>query len=212
MYKLFFKRFIDIICGILGTLLFLVSFVFVAPLIYFTDKGPVFYNAQRRGRNGKEFKMYKYRSMIVNAPNIRNSDGSSYNGDDDKRLTKIGRILRKTSVDELPQFLNVLKGDMSIIGPRPTLPTRPFSEVNKKYIKRYDVRPGITGYSQAYYRNSITQDEKFTHDCYYAENLSFMLDLKIVLRTIKTVLKRENIYVSSQQQAVDTQEKVGTEN
>ena len=212
MYKLFFKRFIDIICGILGTILFLVSFIFVAPLIYFTDKGPVFYNAQRRGRNGKEFKMYKYRSMIVNAPNIRNSDGSTYNGDDDKRLTKIGRILRKTSVDELPQFVNVLKGDMSIIGPRPTLPTKPFSEVNKKYIKRYDVRPGITGYSQAYYRNSITQDEKFTHDCYYAENLSFMLDLKIVLRTIKTVLKRENIYVSSQQQAVDTQEKVGTEN
>lgn len=208
MYKHFFKRFIDIICGLIGCIGFLIAFIFVAPAIYFTDKGPVFYNATRRGKNGKSFKMYKFRSMIVNAPNIKNADGSTYNGDDDPRLTKIGRIIRKTSVDELPQFINVLIGDMSLIGPRPTLANKPFSEVNPKYLKRYDVRPGITGYSQAYFRNSITQDEKFEQDCYYAENLSFIMDVKIVLQTVKSVLKRENIYVSPQPVSVEEKEKV----
>lgn len=208
MYKHFFKRFIDIICGLIGCIGFLIAFIFVAPAIYFTDKGPVFYNATRRGKNGKSFKMYKFRSMIVNAPNIKNADGSTYNGDDDPRLTKIGRIIRKTSVDELPQFINVLIGDMSLIGPRPTLANKPFSEVNPKYLKRYDVRPGITGYSQAYFRNSITQDEKFEQDCYYAENLSFIMDAKIVLQTVKSVLKRENIYVSPQPVSVEEKEKV----
>lgn len=207
MYKLFFKRFIDIICGILGCLAFAVAFVFVAPIIHFTDKGPVFYNATRRGKNGKNFKMYKFRSMIVNAPDIKNSDGSTYNSDNDPRLTKIGRIMRKTSIDELPQFINVLKGDMSMIGPRPTLANKPFDQVDKSIIKRYDVRPGITGYSQAYFRNSITQQEKFMHDCYYVENLSFMMDIKIILKTIKSVVKSENIFVE-QTPATEKKEEV----
>ncbi len=208
MYKHFFKRFIDIICGLIGCIGFLIAFIFVAPAIYITDKGPVFYNATRRGKNGKSFKMYKFRSMIVNAPNIKNADGSTYNGDDDPRLTKVGRIIRKTSIDELPQFINVLIGDMSLIGPRPTLANKPFSEVNPKYLSRYSVRPGITGYSQAYFRNSITQDEKFEQDCYYAENLTFIMDVKIVLQTVKSVLKRENIYVSSQPVNAEEKEKV----
>ncbi len=207
MYKLFFKRFIDIICGILGCLAFAVAFVFVAPIIHFTDKGPVFYNATRRGKNGKNFKMYKFRSMIVNAPDIKNSDGSTYNSDNDPRLTKIGRIMRKTSIDELPQFINVLKGDMSMIGPRPTLANKPFDQVDKSIIKRYDVRPGITGYSQAYFRNSITQQEKFMHDCYYVENLSFMMDIKVILKTIKSVVKSENIFVE-QTPATEKKEEV----
>ncbi len=196
MYRLFFKRFIDIICGFIGCIGFAIAFIFVAPVIYFTDKGPVFYNAERRGKNGKTFKMYKFRSMIVNAPDIRNTDGSTYNSNDDPRLTKIGKIMRKTSIDELPQFINVLKGDMSLIGPRPTLAKKPFSECDPKTIKRYDVRPGITGYSQAYFRNSITQEEKFMHDCYYAENLSFVMDIKIIFKTIASVIKSENIYVA----------------
>ncbi len=193
MYKLFFKRFIDIVCGLLGCILFAVAFVFVAPIIHFTDKGPVFYNAERRGKNGKTFKMYKFRSMYVNSPNLKNPDGSTYNSDDDPRVTKIGKIMRKTSVDELPQFINVLKGDMSMIGPRPTLATRPFSECDPETIKRYDVRPGITGYSQAYFRNSITQQEKFKYDCYYADNVSLVMDIKILFKTAMSVLKRENI-------------------
>jgi lipopolysaccharide/colanic/teichoic acid biosynthesis glycosyltransferase len=193
MYKLFFKRFIDIVCGLLGCIIFAVAFIFVAPIIHFTDKGPVFYNAERRGKNGKTFKMYKFRSMYVNSPNLKNADGSTYNSDDDPRVTKIGKIMRKTSVDELPQFINVLKGDMSMIGPRPTLATKPFSECDPETIKRYDVRPGITGYSQAYFRNSITQQEKFKYDCYYAENVSFVMDVKILFKTAMSVLKRENI-------------------
>jgi len=193
MYKKFFKRFFDIICGFLGTLCFLISFIFVAPLIYFTDKGPVFYNATRRGKNGKNFTMYKYRSMKVNSPVLKSADGSTYSGDDDPRLTKVGKLLRKTSVDELPQFINVLKGDMSIIGPRPTMPTKPFEEVEDDIKKRYNVRPGVTGYSQAYYRNSITKEEKYKCDLFYVDNLSFILDMKIICKTVVSVLKRKNI-------------------
>lgn len=195
MYRLFFKRLIDIICGFIGCIGFVIAFIFVAPAIYLTDKGPVFYNATRRGRNGKNFTMYKFRSMTVNAPDIRNADGSTYNSDDDPRVTKIGRLMRKTSIDEIPQFINVLKGDMSMIGPRPTLAKKPFSECDPETIRRYYVRPGITGYSQAYFRNSITQEEKFQHDCYYVDNLSFMMDVKIVLKTIASVVKSENVFV-----------------
>lgn len=212
MYKLFIKRLIDIICGIIGCVAFLVAFIFVAPVIYFTDKGPVFYNATRRGRYGKDFKMYKFRSMKVNAPDLRNADGSTYNSDDDPRVTKIGRIMRKTSIDELPQFINVLKGDMSMIGPRPTLAKKPFSECDPKTIRRYNVRPGITGYSQAYFRNSITQDEKFEHDCYYVDNLSFVMDVKVLFKTVASVLKHENVFVEQSLNAKiqsEEKEKVG---
>lgn len=194
MYKLFFKRFIDIICGLVGCIAFLIAFIFVAPIIHFTDKGPVFYNAERRGKGGKTFKMYKFRSMMVNAPDIRSEDGSTYNGENDPRVTKIGKIMRKTSIDELPQFINVLKGDMSMIGPRPKLPRTPLSEMSEERLRRYEVRPGITGYSQAYFRNSATADEKFKHDIYYIENLTFMMDVKILIQTAVSVLKRKNIY------------------
>ena len=214
MYKLFVKRLIDIIAGFIGCVAFVVAFIFVAPAIYLTDRGPVFYNATRRGKNGKNFTMYKFRSMMVNAPDIRNADGSTYNSNDDPRVTKIGKLMRKTSIDELPQFINVLKGDMSLIGPRPTLSKKPFSECDPKTIKRYDVRPGITGYSQAYFRNSITPEEKFIHDCYYAENLSFMMDVKIVLKTISSVLKSENVFVEqslNSKETAETKEEAGAD-
>lgn len=116
MYKHIVKRVIDIVLSLIGMPFFLISFIFVAPVIYFTDKGPIFYNAERIGQHGKLFKMYKYRSMYVNAPDIRLADGSTYNGEDDPRVTKIGKILRKTSVDEIPQVLNVFWGDSGIIG------------------------------------------------------------------------------------------------
>lgn len=209
MYKLFFKRCIDILGGIVGCTLFCIAFIFVAPIIYFTDKGPVFYNASRRGKGGKSFKMYKFRSMMVNAPNIKNADGSTYNGANDPRVTKIGKFMRKTSIDELPQFINVLKGDMSLVGPRPTLAVTPFEQVDKKIIKRYDVKPGITGYSQAYFRNSATQSEKFEQDCYYAENVSFMMDVKILFKTVYSVLKHENIYVGDNVKGNSNNKEVG---
>ncbi len=193
MYINFVKRFIDIIIGLLAFPFVLILIIIMGPIIYFNDKGPIFYNAERLGLNGKPFKMFKFRSMFVNAPDIRNEDGSTYNGDDDPRVTKVGRFMRKTSLDEIPQFLNVLLGDMSLIGPRPD----PLDDMNiytEHQKKKLIVRPGITGYNQAYYRNSVEQNEKFEHDVYYAENVSFLLDLKIFFKTIATVLSHDSVY------------------
>lgn len=193
MYINFVKRFIDIIIGLLAFPFVLILIIIMGPIIYFNDKGPIFYNAERLGLNGKPFKMFKFRSMFVNAPDIRNEDGSTYNGDDDPRVTKVGRFMRKTSIDEIPQFLNVLLGDMSLIGPRPD----PLDDMNiytEHQKKKLIVRPGITGYNQAYYRNSVEQNEKFEHDVYYAENVSFLLDLKIFFKTIATVLSHDSVY------------------
>lgn len=198
MYKKFGKRALDILLSLIALPFVLLVIVIMAPFIYREDRGPVFYNATRRGMNGKNFKMFKLRSMYVNSPNLRNADGSTFNSDKDPRVTKIGRFMRKTSVDELPQILNVLIGDMSFIGPRPTLATTPYEQLPEINKRRLAVRPGITGYAQAYYRNSITQQEKFQHDCYYAENISFAMDVKVLLQTVKSVLKRENIYVSTE--------------
>ncbi|MBQ3053598.1 MAG: sugar transferase [Clostridia bacterium] len=198
MYKNFFKRFLDILISLIALPFILLAIIVMAPVIYINDPGPIFYNAERRGKDGKTFKMYKFRSMYVNSPDLKNADGSTYNGDDDPRVTRVGRIMRKLSIDEIPQILNVLKGDMSYVGPRPTLATRPYSEVPVEKRKRYLVRPGITGYAQAYYRNSITQQEKFKHDCYYIDNLTFIMDIKVLIQTVKSVLMRENIYVTAE--------------
>ena len=203
MYKKFFKRFFDIIISLWALPFVLLVIAVMAPFIYLEDKGPVFYNATRRGKDGKNFKMYKLRSMYVNSPNLRNADGSTFNSDKDPRVTKIGRFMRKTSIDELPQILNVFLGDMSFIGPRPSMPTTPFEELSDLSKKRLQMRPGITGYVQAYYRNSIGQDEKIRLACYYVDNVSFMMDVKIILQTIKSVLKRENIYVSTADKPTD---------
>lgn len=199
MYKHGIKRFLDIVLSTIGLPLFFIVFVIVAPIIYFTDKGPIFYNADRLGYKGKIYKMYKFRSMRVNAPDIRNKDGSTYNGDDDPRVTKIGRILRKTSLDEAPQLLNVLKGDMSVVGPRPYVTTnyKGYESLTPLKKKRLEVRPGITGYSQAYFRNSIGAEEKDVNDCYYVDHVSFIFDFKIFWQTAKSVLLRKNIYVSN---------------
>jgi len=201
MYKKFFKRLIDIVLSLIALPFVLLVIVIMAPFIYLEDKGPVFYNAERRGKNGKPFKMFKLRSMYVNAPDIRTADGSTFNSDKDPRVTKIGRFMRKTSIDELPQILNVLIGDMSFIGPRPTVTTTPWEQVQELSKKRLQVRPGITGYVQAYYRNSIGHDEKVRLACYYVDNVSFMLDVKILLQTVKSVLKRENIYSSTEEES-----------
>ncbi len=204
MYKSCIKRLIDILISVIAMPFVLLEILILGPVIYFTDKGPIFYNAERLGKNGKIYKMYKLRSMRVNAPDIRNTDGSTYNGDNDPRVTPIGRIMRKTSLDELPQFLNVLIGDMSIIGPRPFVTTHyyDYETLNERMKRRLEVRPGITGYSQAYFRNSISQDEKIDNDCYYVEHISLLLDIKIFFKTIKSVLKHENIYVTDDLKSV----------
>lgn len=193
MYKNFVKRCLDIILALIILPVLLVVIAIFGPIIYLTDKGPIFYNAERVGKSGNLFKMYKFRSMIVNAPDIRLEDGSTYNGEDDSRVTKIGKFLRKTSLDELPQILNVLKGEMSFIGPRPDTPDwlDKYTDEEKIFLT---VKPGITGYSQAYFRNSVNSREKIKNDVYYALNYSFLLDLKIILKTIQVVLKSDNVY------------------
>ena len=213
MYKKFFKRVIDILIALPALSVFCAAFIVFAPIIYFTDKGPVFYVAPRRGRNGKNFNMIKFRSMYVNSPVLHNPDGSTLTSDKDPRVTKVGRIMRKTSVDELPQFINVLKGDMSIVGPRPCLTSRPYEELSDLRKTALRVRPGITGYSQAYFRNSIPQEEKFKNDAYYAEHVSFGFDVKIFFKTIASVLGRKNINanagVKEEQASKTAEEPVG---
>ncbi len=196
MYKFFFKRLIDLLFSIIAFPFFILILILVKISVGLDDNGPIFYNAPRLGKNGKIFKMYKFRSMKINAPDIRNDDGSTFNSEDDPRLTKIGRFLRKTSIDEIPQILNILKGDMSIVGPRPTLSSRTFNQIPETWRDRYNVKPGLTGYSQAYFRNSITQEQKIENDIYYVNNITFMLDIKILLKTFNSVFRHSNIYNS----------------
>ena len=198
MYKGLFKRAFDLILAIIALPFWFVILIVVGPIIYVQDKGNIFYNAPRLGKDGKVFKMYKFRSMKLNAPDIRNEDGSTFNSEDDPRLTKIGKFIRKTSLDETPQLLNIIKGDMSIVGPRPDLPGAIFDYCDSDK-KKLNVRPGITGYNQAYYRNSIPQKQKFINDVYYVDNLTFMFDVKILCKTIMTVLHKEHVYVDYDQ-------------
>lgn len=198
MYERFFKRTMDFVLALIASPFVLIAIAVMAPIIFVNDPGPIFYNAPRRGKKGNNFKMLKLRSMYVNSPDVRNADGSTFNSNNDPRVTKVGHFMRKMSIDEIPQLLNVLKGDMSFIGPRPVLVSIPYEELQGDAKQRLDVRPGITGYSQAYYRNSIGLEEKYKYDCYYAENISFSMDVKILLKTVMTVLKSENIYVSNE--------------
>jgi lipopolysaccharide/colanic/teichoic acid biosynthesis glycosyltransferase len=192
--------------SVLGLPVFGLIYIVVAPMIILDDGLPVFYNALRIGKNGKLFKMYKFRTMKKNAPDIRLADGSTYNGVDDPRVTRVGRFLRSTSIDEIPQILNMLKGEMSLIGPRPDPPD---------WLERYpsevriflQVRPGLTGYSQAFFRNSVDGNEKMKNDAYYAKHCTFLMDLKIFLKSIVVVLGHENTYKDMSQNQMDETEK-----
>lgn len=196
MYKKYLKRIIDLIVSICALPIFIIFYIIIAPIIYFEDKGKIFYNGERLGKDGKIFKMYKFRTMKMNSEDIRNKDGSTYNGEDDPRVTKIGKVLRKTSIDELPQILNVLKGDMSIIGPRPDLPEHMKLYTNEEK-RKLQVRPGITGYNQAYYRNSVEWKERIKNDIYYIDHLTLKMDIKVFFKTFKTIIKRENVYIKT---------------
>lgn len=204
MYKFFLKRAIDIVLCILALPVFLIIFIPVAIIIKLTDGGPIFYCGERIGKDSKIYKMYKFRSMRVNAPNIMNDDGSTFNSKEDPRVTKIGKFIRETSIDEIPQILNVLKGDMSIIGPRASLAYALDSYENDEKDKML-VRPGITGLTQAYYRNGLSVREKRLADAWYANNVSMMLDIKIFFKTIHTVLKKEGIYTEKREVSKKTE-------
>ena len=194
MYLRFGKRVCDLVVSIVALPFVLIIIAVLAPIIHFEDKGPVFYNAPRVGKDGRDFKMYKLRSMRVNAPDLVMEDGSTYNGADDPRMTKIGAFMRRTSLDEIPQFLNVLKGDMSGVGPRPDL-RRETELYEGDEGEKLTVKPGITGYAAVYGRNSLPWHDRLALDVYYVRNVTFALDVKVFFRTFATVFKQEGIYV-----------------
>ena len=185
MYKIF-KPLLDKILALILIIFFAPVMLVVAVLIYLWDGRPVIFTQERPGYKGKIFKIYKFRTMT----NEKDKNGNLL--PDEKRLKGIGKIIRSLSLDELPQLFNVLKGDMSFVGPRPLLKEY-LPLYNERQKKRHEVKPGITGLAQVMGRNSISWKEKFEYDVYYVENLSFWLDLKIIFLTIIKVLKREGI-------------------
>lgn len=198
-YQIVFKRFVDILLCVMILPFALVVTIPIAVAIKIEDGGPVFYKSRRLGKGFTEFDMLKFRSMKVNAPDLRNDDGSTYNAPSDNRVTCVGRFLRETSLDEVPQFFNVLAGQMSILGPRPgDVESKDTYEEDEK--DKLLIRPGISGYTQAYYRNSISAREKRLYDAWYAHNVSLWLDIKILFQTVVTVLKKDNVYTNDSSQ------------
>lgn len=194
VYASFFKRVLGLIFSLVGFIILIPIFLIISILIKLTSKGPIFFKQERIGRNGKVFNMYKFRTMIVNAENI--GDGIRVRSKNDPRITKIGKILRRTSLDELPQLINVIKGDMSLVGPRPPVTYHPYNGYNnypENAKKRFIVRPGLTGLSQIKYRNGVSWDKRIEIDVKYTGNISFLEDIKIILATIKIVFKPVNI-------------------
>lgn len=200
MYQHVFKRLLDIVIGVIALVPVCLVILIFGIAIKLEDGGPVFYNAPRVGKDGRDFIMYKLRSMRVNAPDLVMEDGSTYNGADDPRMTKVGALLRKTSLDELPQFLNVLKGDMSVIGPRPDLRRETELYTGEEGLK-LTVKPGITGYAAVMGRNSLPWHNRLALDVYYVKHISFALDAKVFFRTFATVFKQEGIYVEGDDNA-----------
>ena len=198
MYAKFGKRVCDLVIGVVALPFVLLIIAVLAPFIHFEDKGPVFYNAPRVGLGGRDFKMYKLRSMRVNAPDLVMEDGSTYNGADAPRMTRVGAFMRKTSLDEMPQFLNVLKGDMSVVGPRPDLRRETELYEGDEGLK-LTVKPGITGYAAVYGRNSLPWHDRLALDVEYVRTMSFSLDVKIFFKTFSTVFKQEGVFVGDEQ-------------
>ena len=192
----FFKRFFDILICLIAVIVLIPLWVIVSIAIKCDSKGPVFFKQERRTKNGKIFKMYKFRSMVVNAESM--AEGL-FNYENDPRVTKVGRFLRNTSIDELPQLFNVIKGDLSIVGPRPcvTYELGDYDTLNKKYKKRFEMRGGITGLAQVKGRNENSWDEKVTYDNMYIDKFKkqgLWLDLKILFGTVGKVFKKQDIY------------------
>ena len=187
MYRSFIKRLMDVLIVFLGLLVLLPVLLGSAFWLHFANKGAgAFFFQERPGKNGKLFKVIKLKTMT----DERDEHGSLL--PDEKRLTKVGKFVRSTSMDELPQLINVLKGDMSLIGPRPLLP-RYLPLYSKEQARRHEVRPGVTGWAQVNGRNAISWSKKFELDIWYVDHCSFLLDLKIILLTIKKVFVREGI-------------------
>lgn len=185
-YEKYFKRPIDFCCGLAAVIVFSWLYAIVAILVRFKLGSPVLFTQERPGKDGKIFKMYKFRTM---------SNATDENGQllpDTERLTKFGRFLRSTSLDELPEAFNIIKGDMSVIGPRP-LAVQYLPYYSKAEQHRHDVRPGLSGLAQVRGRNSVNWEDKFAYDIEYVNKITFWGDVKIILLSVKTALKRESI-------------------
>jgi len=195
------KRCLDILGASIGIILLSILLFFVAVLIKLEDpKGPIFFSQKRIGKEGKEFKMYKFRSMVTDAEakleellKYNEVEGAMFKMKDDPRITKVGKFIRKTSIDELPQLFNVLKGDMSLVGPRPPLP-REVSEYTNYQKQRLLVTPGCTGVWQASARNSVGFEEMVEMDLFYIRNRSFWFDIKIILKTVLVLFGSKNAF------------------
>ncbi|WP_445454342.1 sugar transferase [Flavobacterium sp. 25HG05S-40] len=186
MYRLFFKRFLDILVSVLVLVLTAPILVVVIGILSFQNKGAVFFFQERPGFKQKAFQIIKLKTMT----DAKDSDGKLL--PDNQRITKAGKIIRRLSIDELPQLLNVLKGDMSLIGPRPLL-FKYMPLYSEEQLRRHEVRPGITGWAQVNGRNSISWTQKFDFDIYYVDHLSFVLDVKILWLTFIKVVRTEGV-------------------
>ncbi len=193
MYRLFIKRLIDVIASFIGLVLLSPILLILACLIKFESKGPVLFKQKRLGKQGKEFLIFKFRTMVVGA---ENTGTGLFTDGNDPRITKTGRFLRKFSLDELPQFINILKGDMSLIGPRPPVPYHPykFAEYPEEFKVRFLYRPGVTGLAQVNGRTNLTWTQRLELDKIYHEKFSFLLDLQIIFKTIWKIVRREDVY------------------
>ncbi len=190
MYKKYLKRIIDFTVSLTAFIILSPFFILITVFLFFANSGKPFFLQKRPGKNEKIFKVVKFKTM---------NDKKDKNGNllpDEKRLTKIGKFIRKTSLDEIPQLINVIKGDMSLIGPRPLLPE--YLKLYDNFQKRrHEVKPGITGWAQVNGRNAISWEQKFEYDVWYVDNISFLLDLKILFLTLKKVIKSEGISSST---------------
>ncbi len=187
MYKLFFKRFLDISVSLIGLIIISPVFLLVWLWLSFANKGAgAFFTQLRPGKGGRIFKVIKFKTMT----DERDVAGQLL--PDEKRLTPVGRFVRSTSIDELPQLINVLKGDMSLIGPRPLLPQY-LPLYSPEQARRHEVRPGITGWAQCHGRNAISWAQKFEYDVWYVDHVSLLTDLKVIWLTVLSVLKRDGI-------------------
>lgn len=193
MYAKYIKRILDFLCSLLGLIILSPILLVVAIAIKIDSKGPIIFKQKRIGKDGKVFDIYKFRSMIVGAEKIGTG---VYSKKGDNRVTRVGKFIRKTSIDELPQLINILKGEMSLIGPRPVLTYHPwkYEEYTEEQLKRFRVRPGITGLAQINGRKQVEWNKRIEYDVKYIENISFILDVKIFFKTIyKVILMKDNV-------------------
>lgn len=208
-YSRFFKPILDWVLAFCLLLLLWPLFLLIAILTKVDSRGPIFFKQERLGKNGKVFKIYKFRTMIDNAITM----GSGlWTNENDSRITKIGRFLRKTSLDEIPQLFNVLRGEMSFIGPRPPVPYFPFryDDYDETAKKRFNVKPGISGYAQVVFRKNSTWEQRFVYDVRYVESIGLLLDVWVLCATFCKVVSGKDIYANPSPQSNTTEQSLSS--